>query len=103
MAEGRMFLGVTCDAGFESSTGAGWCSRSLFKGVMKMLVLSRKANEGIRINDDITIVVVAINGDKVRLGFLASKDHQIHRQEVYDKIQAHGSCRTVGQTPGQEV
>jgi carbon storage regulator len=68
-----------------------------------MLVLSRKKNDSIQINDDITIVVVAINGDKVKLGFLASKDHQIHRQEVYDKIQAHGSCRTVDKTPGHEV
>ncbi len=68
-----------------------------------MLVLSRKANEGVRINDDITIVVIAVQGDKVKLGFAASKDHQIHRQEIYDKIQAHGSCRTVDKTPGHEV
>lgn len=52
-----------------------------------MLILSRKATEGIRINDDIRIVVVAINGDKVKLGFEATKDFQIHRQEIYDRIQ----------------
>lgn len=51
-----------------------------------MLILSRKATEGIRINDDIRIVVVAINGDKVKLGFEATKDIQIHRQEIYDRI-----------------
>ena len=33
------------------------------------------------------IVVVAINGDKVKLGFEATKDVSIHRQEIYDKIQ----------------
>lgn len=53
-----------------------------------MLVLSRKVNEGIRIYDDIVIVVVAIDGDKVKLGCIAKKDVPIHRQEVYDKIQS---------------
>lgn len=51
-----------------------------------MLVLSRKKNESIRINDDITIVVVAIHGDKVRLGVEAPKDVPVHRQEVYTAI-----------------
>ena len=52
-----------------------------------MLVLSRRVNEAIRINDDITIVVVDIRGDKVRLGIEAPKDVPVHRQEVYDAIQ----------------
>lgn len=52
-----------------------------------MLILTRKTNESIRINDDITIVVVEIRGDKVRLGCVAPKDVPIHRQEVYDAIQ----------------
>lgn len=51
-----------------------------------MLVLSRKKNESIVINDDITIVVVEIRGDKVRLGVEAPKDVPIHRREVYDAI-----------------
>ena len=51
-----------------------------------MLVLSRKKNERIVINDDITIVVVAIRGVKVRLGFEAPKDVPVHRREVYDQI-----------------
>lgn len=51
-----------------------------------MLVLSRKKNESIIINDDITIVVVEIRGDKVRLGVEAPKDVTVHRQEVYDAI-----------------
>ncbi len=51
-----------------------------------MLVLSRKKNESIVINDDITIVVVEIRGDKVRLGVDAPKEVPVHRQEVYDAI-----------------
>ncbi len=52
-----------------------------------MLVLSRKKNESIVINDDITIVVVEIRGDKVRLGVEAPKEVTVHRREVYEAIQ----------------
>ena len=51
-----------------------------------MLVLSRKKNESIVINDDISIVVVEIRGDKVRLGIEAPKEIPVHRREVYDAI-----------------
>lgn len=52
-----------------------------------MLVLSRKKNESIIINDDIEIVVIEIRGDKVRLGIEAPQDVSVHRNEVYDAIQ----------------
>ncbi len=52
-----------------------------------MLVLSRKMDEAIRINDNIRIVVVDIRGDKVRLGFDAPKDVPIHREEVWHMIE----------------
>lgn len=51
-----------------------------------MLVLSRKKNESIIINDNIRIVVVEVQGDKVRLGIEAPKDIPVHRQEVYEAI-----------------
>ena len=54
-----------------------------------MLVLSRKKNESIIINSDITVTVVEIRGDKVRLGIVAPKEVPVHRQEVYEAI--HGS------------
>jgi carbon storage regulator len=54
-----------------------------------MLVLSRKKNESIVINNDITVTVVEIRGDKVRLGIVAPKEVPVHRQEVYDAI--HGT------------
>ena len=53
-----------------------------------MLVLSRKKNEVIRINDDIVITIVDISGDKVKLGFDAPKAVSIHREEVYQAIQS---------------
>lgn len=51
-----------------------------------MLVLSRKKDESVVINNDIRIVVVEIRGDKVRLGVEAPKEVPVHRSEVYDAI-----------------
>lgn len=51
-----------------------------------MLVLSRHKNQSIMIGDDISIVVVEIRGDKVRLGIEAPKVVPVHRVEVYDAI-----------------
>lgn len=57
-----------------------------------MLVLSRKKNESIVINNDITIVVVEIRGDKVRLGVEAPKEVPVHRREVYDAIRQNDTA-----------
>ena len=54
-----------------------------------MLVLSRKKNESIVIDNNITVTVVEIRGDKVRLGIVAPKEVPVHRQEVFDAI--HGN------------
>jgi carbon storage regulator len=51
-----------------------------------MLVLSRKRNESVVINDNITVVVVDVRGDKVRLGIDAPKNVPVHRKEIYDAI-----------------
>jgi carbon storage regulator len=56
-----------------------------------MLVLSRKKNESIVINDEIRIVVVEIRGDKVRLGVEAPREVPVHRREVYEAIQRSNS------------
>ena len=53
-----------------------------------MLVLSRKKNESIVINDSIVITVVEIRGDKVRLGIEAPREVPIHRSEVHAAIVA---------------
>lgn len=63
-----------------------------------MLVLSRKSNESIVINNNITVTVVEIRGDKVRLGIVAPKDIPVHRQEVYDLIH-NKEAEPVGATP----
>jgi carbon storage regulator len=66
-----------------------------------MLVLSRKKNESIVINDDITIVVVEIRGDKVRLGVEAPKEVPIHRREVFDAIHRN-EISGISETPPEK-
>ena len=58
-----------------------------------MLVLSRKKNESIVINNDVVVTVIEIRGDKVRLGIVAPKDVAVHREEVYEAI--HGTKPTM--------
>ncbi|MED5447106.1 MAG: carbon storage regulator CsrA [Planctomycetota bacterium] len=52
-----------------------------------MLVLSRKRDERIMIGDEISLLVVDIRGDKVRLGIEAPANVTVHRQEVFEAIQ----------------
>ncbi len=51
-----------------------------------MLVLTRKAGEGIIIGDDIKITVVELKGGGVRIGIDAPRETKIHRQEIFDRI-----------------
>ncbi|HXG13261.1 MAG TPA: carbon storage regulator CsrA [Gemmataceae bacterium] len=64
-----------------------------------MLVLSRKKNESIIINNDITVTVVEIRGDKVRLGIVAPKEVPVHRQEVYEAIHGKANAPTAPPSP----
>jgi carbon storage regulator len=52
-----------------------------------MLILSRKTNESIVIDGRITVKIVRVEGDVVKLGVEAPPDVPVHRQEVYDEIQ----------------
>jgi carbon storage regulator len=53
-----------------------------------MLILSRKPGESIVIDGRITIKIVRLEGDMVKVGIEAPRDVPVHRQEVYDEIQA---------------
>ncbi|MCC7419276.1 MAG: carbon storage regulator CsrA [Planctomycetaceae bacterium] len=59
-----------------------------------MLVLSRKKNESIVIDDRIVITIVEIRGDKVRLGIEAPRDVSVHRSEVFEAIRAEQAAHT---------
>ena len=57
-----------------------------------MLILSRKVNEKIMIGDDISISIIEIRGDQVRLGVSAPKMVKVFRQEVFDAIRAENKA-----------
>ena len=63
-----------------------------------MLVLSRKVNESVVVNDDIIITVVEIRGDKVRLGVEAPARVPVHRREVFDAIRRNQAPADPGWT-----
>ena len=53
-----------------------------------MLILTRRPGESVKIGDDITVTVLGIKGNQLRLGFTAPAHVPVHREEVYQRIQA---------------
>ncbi|HBO13168.1 MAG TPA: carbon storage regulator [Halieaceae bacterium] len=51
-----------------------------------MLILTRKVNESLIVGDDITITVLGVKGNQVRLGVTAPRDVAVHREEIYQRI-----------------
>ncbi len=60
-----------------------------------MLILERRIDETIHIGDDITVMVVGIKGNQVRLGISAPKDVEVHREEIYRRAQAEKAGKAV--------
>ncbi|MHC2067607.1 carbon storage regulator CsrA [Bremerella sp. T1] len=52
-----------------------------------MLVLSRRVGESVQIDQDVSVTVLKVKGDRVRLGIAAPNDIKVHRQEIWLKIQ----------------
>jgi len=80
-----------------------------------MLILSRRPGESVKIGDEVTITVLDVKGNQLRLGFSAPANVAIHREEVYRRIQAErldktlqsgatdrGARRTVGLAPAAD-
>ena len=60
-----------------------------------MLILTRKTNEKIRIGNDITITIIEVRGDQVKVGVEAPKDVKVFRQEVFNAIQNENRAAVV--------
>ncbi|MGE3296084.1 MAG: carbon storage regulator CsrA [Porticoccaceae bacterium] len=52
-----------------------------------MLILTRRVGETIVIGDDVTVTVLGVKGNQVRLGVNAPRDLPVHREEIYERIQ----------------
>lgn len=57
-----------------------------------MLILSRKTDQAIKIGDDITITIIDIHGDQVKIGVDAPRDVKVFRQEVFNAIKTENTA-----------
>ena len=53
-----------------------------------MLILTRRVGEALVVGTEVTVTVMAVKGNQVRIGINAPKDVEVHREEVYDRVQA---------------
>ena len=58
---------------------------------MSMLILTRRVGETITIGNDVTVKVLNVTGNQIRLGIKAPSDVAVHREEIFNKVQAEKS------------
>ncbi len=69
-----------------------------------MLILTRRVGETLMIGDDVTVTVLGVKGNQVRIGVNAPKEITVHREEIYERIQREkeAQARSGGQPVVQQ-
>ena len=60
-----------------------------------MLILTRRIGESVKVGDEVTVTALGVKGDQIRLGFTAPANVAIHREEIYERMQADRLAKTV--------
>lgn len=68
-----------------------------------MLILTRRVGETLIIGDEVTVTVLGVKGNQVRIGVNAPKDVTVHREEIYERIRKEGGPDEGGETPEDDV
>lgn len=63
---------------------------------VKMLILTRRVGETLMIGDDVTVTVLGVKGNQVRIGVNAPKDVSVHREEIYERIKKEQQASSGG-------
>jgi len=59
-----------------------------------MLILTRRVGESLMVGDEITVTVLGVKGNQVRIGVNAPRDVSVHREEIYNRIQSDGESES---------
>jgi carbon storage regulator len=69
-----------------------------------MLILTRRVGETVMIGNEVTVTVLGVKGNQVRIGVNAPKDVAVHREEIYDRIKREEEASyPAAQSPGTKV
>ena len=66
-----------------------------------MLILTRRVGETLMIGDEVTVTVLGVKGNQVRIGVNAPKDIAVHREEIYERIKREQDSASAGSAPSQ--